>query len=476
MRDVYIAGVNMMRFGKFPQKGIKDLVAEVAPGVLKDAGVEKGDLQAAWFSNSAWGMRSGQDCIRGQVALRPLGIEEIPIMNVENACAGASSALYGAVLGIGSGMYDLVLCVGAEKMFIEDKLLLFTGFLSGMDVDALGDMLSSIEEADEFLAQPPAGEEAAKPRKRSAGKRSASALKKAKDLPGKAGELATLVKDIIVLRERYGHALSGKGMGKKLLKTLFQMGGGGGRSPFMDAYSFAARWHMKKFGSTQRQLAVISAKNHYHSSLNPLAQLQRSFTAEEVLAARQISWPLTLPMCAPIGDGATAAVLCSAKYLKKLKDARPVKIRACVLGSGTNRDMEGPDIGFRVAKLAYEKAGLGPEDVNVAEVHDATAYGELHQCECLGFCPEGEGGILAESGATKLGGRVPVNTSGGLESRGHPIGASGMAQIYEMVTQLRGEAGKRQVENARIALCENGGGNIGYEEAAMVITILEKIS
>ncbi|MCL5878546.1 MAG: thiolase family protein, partial [Deltaproteobacteria bacterium] len=187
------------------------------------------------------------------------------------------------------------------------------------------------------------------------------------------------------------------------------------------------------------------------------------------------SYPLTRSMCAPVGDGAAAAILCSESFLKKLGNARPVKIRASVLGSGIDRDIDAPDIGMRLSKQAYEKAGLGPGDIDTAELHDATAYGELHQAEAMGFCKLGEGGIFAESGATKLGGRLPINTSGGLESRGHPVGASGLAQIYEEILQLRGEAGKRQVEGARIALTENGGGFIGVEEAAMCINIFEKV-
>ena len=178
-------------------------------------------------------------------------------------------------------------------------------------------------------------------------------------------------------------------------------------------------------------------------------------------------------MCAPIGDGTAAAVLCSERFLKSLSGARPVRIRASALGSGRDRAIDGEDIGARVGRRAYEQAGIGPDDVDVAELHDATAFGELHHCETLGFCPEGEGGPYAETGATELGGKRPINTSGGLESRGHPIAASGLAQIYEVVTQLRGEAGKRQVKGARIGLTQNGGGAIGVEEAAMAIHLLE---
>jgi acetyl-CoA acetyltransferase len=250
---------------------------------------------------------------------------------------------------------------------------------------------------------------------------------------------------------------------------------GEGRSIFMDAYAMGARWHMSKFNSTQKQLAVICSKNHFHGSLNPLAQYQATMTVEEVLADKPVAYPLTRAMCAPVGDGAAAAILCSESYLKKLKSKRPVRIRASVLGSGMHRDIDGPDIGERLSRQAYDMAGLGPKDIHLAELHDATSYGELHQTEAMGFCPVGEGGIMAESGATILGGKLPVNTSGGLECRGHPIGASGLAQIYEVTQQLRWEAGKRQVKEARIGLTENGGGNIGVEEASMTIHILEKV-
>ena len=195
-------------------------------------------------------------------------------------------------------------------------------------------------------------------------------------------------------------------------------------------------------------------------------------TVEEVLADREVSYPLTRSMCAPVGDGAAAAVLCSERFLKKRGPGRAIRVRASVLRSGT-REGES-DICARASKAAYEMAGLGPEDIHVVEVHDATAFGELHQTEQMGFCPIGEGGPFAESGATAIGGKIPVNPSGGLIARGHPLGASGLAQIYELVEQLYGEAGPRQVQGARIALAENGGGFLGRGEAAMGIHILEK--
>ncbi|MCK4361940.1 MAG: thiolase family protein, partial [Dehalococcoidia bacterium] len=251
---------------------------------------------------------------------------------------------------------------------------------------------------------------------------------------------------------------------------------GEGRSIFMDAYATAARWHMDRFHSTQHQLAVICSKNHWHGSLNPLSQYQKPMSVEEVLTDKPVAYPLTRSMCAPVGDGSAAAIVCSEKYLSKLTNARPVKILASVLGQGVDRGIDETDIGERLSREAYEMAAVGPDDISTAELHDATAFGELHQTEAMGFCPLGEGGSYAETGDTKLGGTKPINTSGGLECRGHPIGASGLAQIYEIVTQLRGEAGNRQVEGARIGLAENGGGNIGVEEAAMCIHILEKVS
>ncbi|MBW2140402.1 MAG: thiolase family protein [Deltaproteobacteria bacterium] len=244
-------------------------------------------------------------------------------------------------------------------------------------------------------------------------------------------------------------------------------------SVFMDFYARGARDHMAKYGTTQRQLAVIAAKAHNNSTLNPLAQYTFPQTVEQVMADREVAFPLTRAMCAPVGDGSAAAIVCSESFLKKHPSARAVLIRASVMQSGNKLGVN--DASIRAAKLGFEMAGVGPEDIHVMEVHDATAFGELHQVEQLGFCPVGEGGPFAESGATSLGGKIPVNPSGGLISRGHPIGASGLAQTYELVTHLRGEAGKRQVENAKIAMAENGGGTIGGGEAAMAIHIYEKI-
>jgi acetyl-CoA acetyltransferase len=417
MPDVHVVAVGMIPFGKYPDHGIKDLTAMVVKNLLDHSPVGQDGIEAVWMGNAGWGMSAGQHCIRGQVALGPLGFGEIPIMNVENACAGGSSAFHGAWLGVAAGAYDVALAIGAEKTFVpksaspEQKQKGFNSFLAGTDVEVTTKLIEQMQ---------------------------ADAERKRKEL------------------EAAGKLEKGKG--------------GGARSPFMDIYSMGARAHSKRYGSTQEQLAMIAAKNHYHGSLNPDAQYRMTMTVEEVLNDRLVSHPLTRAMCAPMGDGAAAAILVSEQYLKTLKDAQPVRILASVLASGSSKPGNQAQA---AAQKAYQMAGVGPEDIDTAEVHDATAFGELAMTESLGFCGEGEGGRYAESGATKLGGAKPINPSGGLECRGHPIGATGLAQIAEIVYQLRGDAGERQVEGARLGMTENGGGFIGTGEAAIAIHILE---
>ncbi|MFA5324379.1 MAG: thiolase family protein, partial [Smithella sp.] len=338
----------------------------------------------------------------------------------------------------------------------------FSGFLTGLDVGNFGKTLESL--GDVALSDEEKRAMAAHIEKYKGLSKKGSGKGKKKSFKDKF----MAQRDALVVAIRIGET-----MGYDMLKKLRKLGSGD-HSPFMDVYGYEARQHMKKFGTTIEHLAVIASKNHFHSSLNPNAQYQFLVSPEQVLADRLVTWPLTRSMCAPVGDGAASAILCDEATVRRLGvTAQAVKVRASILGSGMARDRDGIDIGERLSRLAYEKSGLGPSDINFAEVHDATAYGELHQCESLGFCRIGEGGKYAESGATKLGGKQPVNPSGGLESRGHPIGASGLAQIHELVTQLRGAAGERQVAGAKIALAENGGGALGVEEAAMCIHILE---
>ena len=246
----------------------------------------------------------------------------------------------------------------------------------------------------------------------------------------------------------------------------------------MDVYAGLGRQLMRNHGITQRQIAHASAKNHTHAVHNERAQYRIAMTTDEVLSAPPITYPMTLPMCAPISDGAAAAIICTRAGLARLGIGleRAVKVRASVMQSASSRNGEALDRHItRLASLkAYEQAGVAPGDVNVVEVHDATAIGELIQMENLGLCEPGESGIATARGDTTIGGRVPINPSGGLESKGHPIGATGLGQIYELVAQLRGECGPRQVEGARIALQENGGGLWGVEEAIAHIGIFEK--
>jgi acetyl-CoA acetyltransferase len=246
------------------------------------------------------------------------------------------------------------------------------------------------------------------------------------------------------------------------------------RSFFMDVYAAFARQHMKTFGTTVRQLAIVASKNHYHSTLNPLSQYRSAMSIDDVLNDKPICWPFTRSMCAPISDGAAAALVCTESSLARFDRSRAIEIRGLSLASGMRREISdyANHIGRRAALQAYDQAGITGADVDVAEVHDATSFAEIQQIENLGLCGQGEGGPFSESGATKLGGKVPVNPSGGLVSKGHPVGATGIVQIFELVTQLRGEAGDRQVADARVAVAENGGGFYDVEEAATTVTVL----
>ena len=409
--DVYLVGVGMTKFGRLQEHSVKDIAAGAVGAALFDAGIGAEAIEAAYFANATQGALEGQYMIPGQVALREMGIEGVPVVNVENACASASTAFALACKEIRSGDASVVLAVGAEKMLTEDKVKNMAVFDGAIDVNGRNATLDRLFAlSDGFEVPPEAGIE------------------------------------------------------------------NGPRSVFMDVYAAIAQHHMKLHGTTQRQMATVAAKNHRHSVHNELSQFRAAFTVDEVLAARGISWPLTLPMCSPISDGGAAAILCSADALERFDKSRSIKVSASVIATGSERD---PDDATRhvtrlASQKAYERAGAGPKDMSVAEVHDASAIAEIMQTENLGFCEIGEGGPLAESGATEIGGRIPVNPSGGLESKGHPIGATGLGQIHELAVQLRGEAGERQVDDARFGIAENGGGMHGIEEAVACVTILER--
>ena len=246
------------------------------------------------------------------------------------------------------------------------------------------------------------------------------------------------------------------------------------RSIFMDIYSLMTIAHMKEFGTTREQIAGVTAKNSFHGSLNPRAQFQTPMNVGEVLASREIVWPLTLPMCSPIGDGAAAIIVVSERKARQLGLAKPVRVLSSALVSGYDEEEGDCSVGAFAAHKAYECAGVGPGDLSLVELHDASAPSEIIAYEYLGLCDKGNGGRLIEDGSTRLGGRLPVNVSGGLLRKGHPIGASGAAQIVELTGQLQGRAQQRQVENARIALAHNGGGLIGTDAAATVVSILRR--
>jgi acetyl-CoA acyltransferase len=244
------------------------------------------------------------------------------------------------------------------------------------------------------------------------------------------------------------------------------------QSAFMSTYADMARQYMARSGATIEDFAAVSVKSHANGALNPKAQYRDPLTVDEVLASRVIDEPLRVLMCSPIGDGASAIVVANARGLARL-DADPVRVLAAALRSGGRNEAESPVV--VATRAAYEQAGIGPGDLDVIEVHDAAAPAELMATEELGIAGPGEGPALFRAGETELGGRVPINPGGGLLSRGHPIGATGCAQLTELVDQLRGRCGARQVHGAKIALAENGGGWLGGKgPAAATITILAR--
>lgn len=257
----------------------------------------------------------------------------------------------------------------------------------------------------------------------------------------------------------------------EMLKTRITPDGSGAGSVFMDLYSDLAKRYMQRTGATARDFAAVSAKQRKAGALNPIAQFRKEVTVDEVLQSRMIAPPLTLMMCSSIGDGAAALILMSEDYAAR-KAVQPVDVLACAIRSGRGDEPDAPACATAAAMAAYEQAGVGPDELSVAEVHDAAAPAELILSEQLGFCKPGEAVKLLRSGRTSLGGDMPINPSGGLLSKGHPVGATGAAQLVELCDQLRGRSGARQRQGARLALAENGGGWIGNDAATATVTIL----
>ncbi len=413
MRKVAVVGAGMTRFGKWMDKSLKDLGREAVEGAMKEAGVDKPQIEAAIVGNATAGLITGQEMIRAQVILREMGFGDIPMINTENACASSSTAFHLAWLYVASGMYDCVLALGVEKLYHEDKTRSFKAIGSAVDMTAIADIMK-----------------ATAARGRESGDASAEAAS------GGAGEK---------------------------------------RSMFMDFYAASAREHMKRYGTTPMQYAKVAVKSHQNASLNPYAQYRETYSVEDILASPVVAEPLTRLMCSPIGDGAAALILCSEEKARQLT-TKPVFVTASILGSGKDRAPGEPGVTTRMVNKAYELAGVGPDDLDVIELHDASAPAELMEYEELGLCKTGEGGRLIEEGVTAITGKTPVNPSGGLLSKGHPIGATGCAQLTEIFWQLRGDAGERQVKNgdAKIGLTQNGGGMMRGEAAAMTIHILER--
>ena len=383
--DVYIVGAYSSTIGKKAAVSFKDLAGEAVVGALDDAGFESGDdLGSLWFGNCALHC-FGQGGVRGQVCLSDLfdkGLlpERLPITNVENGCATASTAMLGAVRDIRAGDVQLSLALGVEKLIDPltgaAKLEAFAGGIDQLD-------------------------------------------------PGR-------------WKQYYSDAAASFG---------HNFSPDADRTLFMDTYATQAAFHMHKYGTTQRQLAVAAAKTHNNGALNPRAQYRFNMTVEEVLDDREVAFPLTRSMCAPIGDGAACVILCSGDFLKGCDERtreRAIRLKGIGMTGGKYRDLAEPSLTWHAARKAYAVAGVSPADIDLAEVHDATSFGEIYQSEMMGFCEIGHGGAFIESGEAHPGGRLPINVSGGLVSKGHPIGATGLSMIYELMEQLRGEAGSHR--------------------------------
>ena len=361
MTDAYIIGVDMIKFGRFPEKSVPQIGAEAALLALDDCDLKIQDMQALYCGNL--GQASG---MVGQRILQEIGQTGIPVVNVSNACATGATAFREAWTAVKADLYDIVLAVGVEQM---------------------------------------------------------------------------------------GRGLLGGGASKGISKEGLL---GSGTMP--SVFAEAGMEHSRKHGTTFEQFAKVSVKNHLHATMNPKAMYQTETPLDVVMNSEMISYPNTKLMCSVNVDGSAAAVIASEKKAKELGlMKRAVKVRASVLTSDPwqERDLVMPDVNSctRIAaKAAYEMGGIGPEELDLVELHDCFATAEILHYENLGLCEDGEAGRLIDDGEVELGGTTPVNVSGGLLSKGHPLGATGIANIYEVSTHLRGEAGKRQVQGAKIGL------------------------
>lgn len=397
MRDVYVIGSSMTNFGKHIGRTLRSLASEATEGALRDASLQATAIGSVFFSNAVGGVVTGQETIRGQVALRDTGLLGKTIVNVENACASGSTAVHLAWLSVASGHVDTAIAVGAEKLTHSDKSVTFRAYASGVDLD----------EIDEDYTT----------------------------------------------------------------DRLSIAAGTGGHSAFMDIYAEHARSYMEQTGATQKDLAAVVSKARRFGARNPNAQFRQEMTVDEVLASRQITWPLTLPMCSPIGDGAASIILGSREAAERAGGPL-VRVRATLVTSGSATE---PFTLERLSEQLYNDGSVSPEDLDVVELHDAAAPAELEYYEGLRLCLPGDASKLLASGETSIGGRTYVNSSGGLLAKGHPVGATGCAQLVEITDQLKGRCGDRQKEGARLGLAHNAGGSIFNDSAALALTLLERV-
>jgi acetyl-CoA acetyltransferase len=388
MVEIRLVGAGMVPFGRDLHRSDRAMAEQAAESALKDAGLTAEDVERIFFGNAAGGLMTGQEMIRGQVALQHTQLRGIPLVNVENACASSSSAANLAVEALQARRCEVALVLGVEKLSHEQKTRAFDALRGASDVNA---------------GQEDDGAEAT-------------------------------------------------------------------NSVFIDVYAAEGRAYMVEFGARVEDFAAVAVKNRHHASLNPLAQYRQPQTLEDVMSARPVVDPLTLPMCSPTTDGAAALVLCTADYARRA-GLGGCRIRATRLVAGAGRGSEPVAV---AAQAAFDDAGVGPDDLDVLEVHDAAAPAEILQYAEIGLCGRGEGHLLVREGATALGGRIPVNVSGGLMSRGHPIGATGAAQLVEIYTHLVGRGGDRQVDGARIGMAVNAGGWLNGAYGAAVATIMER--
>lgn len=406
--EVLVTGAFMTPFGKHPGTNVRELSETAALSSLRDAGASPEEVGAVYFGNAVSGLLSGQEMLRGPIALRHTPLMGKPMYNVEGACATSTLAFHLAVTAIRAGQVDVALVVGVEKLTHQDK------------------------------------------------RRSLAAI----------GSASDLTVDTTTREQIEAVLLGGNGREQRADDA-----GSVSRSTFMDMYAELAASYVKRYGATELDFASIAAKNHRHGFANPLAQYGSDITAGDVLDSRRVVGPLTVLMCAPVSDGAAALVVESAAHARRA-GRQGVRVRATSMTTrGPWRD--GDDtVARRAVAEAYEAAGVGPAEVSVVELHDAVSPAELGLYDELGLCPPGDPLALVRDGATQLGGSVPVNVSGGLVSRGHPVGATGAGQLVELVDQLRGRAGDRSVPDASVALAHNAGGHFSGDSGIAAVTIL----